>query len=126
MPHLIVPEIQEAINNSKAKKMYISNMITQPGETDDYKVSDHIKVLEKYLGTNSIDVVIANNGKLPQSATILAKSEGKDPVTIDEEELQKLGVSVIADDICVVEDGYIRHNALKTAYLIFSFLMEGE
>lgn len=126
MPHLIVPEIQDAINNSKAKKMYISNMITQPGETDNYKVSDHIKVLERYLGSNSIDVVIANNSKLPQSATILAKSEGKDPVLIDTEELQRLGVSVIADDICVVEDGYIRHNALKTGYLIFSYLMDGE
>ena len=126
MPHLIVPEIVEAINNSKAKTMYISNMITQPGETDNFKVSDHIKVLEKYLGPNSIDVVIANDGELTQSATVFAKSEGKDPVVIDYDELKKLGITVIADDISKVEDGYIRHNALKTAYLIFSYLMEGE
>ena len=126
MPHLIVPEICEAIRNSNAKTMYISNMITQPGETDNFKVSDHIKVLEKYLGPNTIDVVIANSGTLTLSASILAKSEGKDPVEIDEEELQKLGVELIADNICKVEEGYIRHDALKTAYLIFSYLMEGE
>ncbi len=126
MPNIIVPEIQEAIRNSKAKKMYISNMITQPGETDGFKVSDHIKVLEKYLGENTIDVVIANNAEIPNDMTLLAKSEGKDPVAIDYEELQKKNIEVIAEKIFKVEDGYIRHNSLKTAYLIFSFLMEGE
>lgn len=126
MPHIIVPEIQEAIKNSKAKKMYISNMITQPGETDGFKVSDHIKVLEKYLGENTIDVVIANNAEIPNNMALLAKSEGKDPVLIDQEVLDKMNIEVLAEKLFKVEDGYIRHNSLKTAYLIFSYLMEGE
>lgn len=126
MPHIIVPEIQEAIRNSKAKKMYISNMITQPGETDGFKVSDHINVLEKYLGKNMIDVVIANNAEIPNDMALLAKSEGKDPVPIDEDVLKEVGIEIIAEKLFKVEDGYIRHNSLKTAYLIFSFLMEGE
>lgn len=126
MPHIIVPEIQDAINKSKAKKMYICNMITQPGETDNFKVSDHIDVLEKYLGQKTINVVIANNAKLPKNMSLLAKSEGKDPVTIDEKKLEKMGVNLISEKLFKVEDGYIRHDSLKTAYLIFSYLMDGE
>lgn len=126
MPHIIVPEIQAAINESKAKTMYICNMLTQPGETDNFKVSDHIKVLERYLGKKSIDVVIANNSSIPKNMSLLAKSEGKDPVEIDKEKLEKMGVQVIAEKLFKVEEGYVRHNSLKTAYLIFSYLMEGE
>ena len=87
MPHIIVPEIQEAIKTSKAKKMYICNMITQPGETDNFSVSDHIKAIQKYI--DKIDIVIANNSKLPKNMELLAKSEGKDQVIIDEEKLNR-------------------------------------
>jgi uncharacterized cofD-like protein len=126
MPHIIVPEIQETIKNSKAKKMYICNMITQPGETDKFKVSDHIKVLESYLGKNTIDVVIANNSKLPRNMSLFAKSEGKDPVEIDAKKIEKMGVQLIEEKLFKVEEGYIRHDSLKTAFLMFSYLMENE
>ena len=126
MPNIIVPEIQEAIRNSKAKKMYICNMLTQPGETDNFQVSDHIKVLEKYLGTGVIDAVIANESKIPQNMQLLAKSEGKDAVTIDADNISKMGVQLISEKLFKVEEGYVRHDALKTAFLIFSYLMEGE
>lgn len=123
MPHIIVPEIQNTINKSKAKCVYICNMITQPGETDNFKVSDHIKVIEKYLGNNTVDVVIANTAPITHDMKILAKSEGKEAVSIDEKELKKMNVQLIADDLFKVEDGYIRHDSLKVAYLLFSYLM---
>ena len=126
MPNIIVPEIQEAIRKSKAKKMYICNMLTQPGETDNFKVSDHIKVLEKYLGKGVINAVIANESKIPQNMKLLAKSEGKDAVRIDEGKIEKMGVQLISEKLFKVEEGYVRHDALKTAFLIFSYLMEGE
>ena len=75
LPNLIVPEIVEAIENSKAKTMYICNMLTQPGETDNFKVSDHIKVLQKHLGSRKVDVVIANTAKIPRNMSLLVKSE---------------------------------------------------
>ena len=56
----------EGINKSDAIKIYISNVMTQPGETDDFSVSDHIKTLMKYSGKNSILYVIANNGIIPK------------------------------------------------------------
>jgi uncharacterized cofD-like protein len=123
LPNLIVPEIVEAIENSKAKTMYICNMLTQPGETDNFKVSDHIKVLQKHLGNRKIDVVIANTAKIPRNMSLLVKSEGKDTVDIDDKNLEKMGVKVIEEKLFKVEDGYVRHNSLKTAYLIFSYLM---
>ena len=126
MPNLIVPEIQEHIKKSKAKKMYICNMLTQPGETDGFKVSDHINVLEKHLGKGMIDVVIANTGKITNNMKVLAKSEGKEAVKIDDNKLDKMGVHVIAENLFKIEEGYVRHDALKTAFLIFSYLMEGE
>ena len=126
MPHIIVPEIQEAIKNSKAKKMYICNMITQPGETDNFKVSDHLKVLEQYLGKDVINVVVANNAKLPKNMSLFAKSEGKEPVDIDEKKIEKMGIHLIEEKLFTVEEGYIRHDSLKTAFLMFAYLMENE
>jgi len=61
MPHLICEDIQKELRSSSAKKMYICNAMTQPGETDEFGVSDHIKVLEQYIGKNSLDVVVASN-----------------------------------------------------------------
>ena len=126
LPSIIVPEMIDAINNAKAKKMYICNMLTQPGETDNYKVSDHLKVIEKHLGKGSIDVVIANSEKMPQKAELLAKSQGKDAVPIDEKEIKNMGIKLISEKLFKIDEGFVRHNALKTAYLIFSYLIEGE
>ncbi len=127
LPHLIVDDIKEAIDASSAPIMYVANLVTQPGETDKYSVSDHLKTLNSYLLKRKIDVVIANNKEIDKE--IVEKYsllENKDLVPLDEEEIKKLGTRIIADKICAVDNGMIRHNAMKTAYLIFSYLMEGE
>ena len=67
LPHLIVPEVSKAIAKSKAKRMYICNVMTQPGETDNFGVSDHINTLEKYIGKDSINAVIVSNNLLPSN-----------------------------------------------------------
>jgi len=126
MPNIIVPEIQEAIQKSKAKKLYICNMLTQPGETDNFKVSDHVKFIEKYIGDGEINAVIANSSEINATMKVLAKSEGKDAVGIDVSKLHNMGVTLLADNLFKVEDGYVRHDALKTSYLIFSYIMEEE
>ncbi len=125
MPHLVLEEIQEAINASHAKTLYVCNLVTQPGETDNYKVSDHIKVFQKYLGEKGLDAVIANNSKM--SAYLVKKyasEEQKDPVVLDKKEVLKMNVKLIEDKIYKIEDNVLRHDALKTAYLIFSYLMD--
>lgn len=127
LPHLIVPGIKKAIKNSDAPIMYISNLVTQPGETDGYTVSDHIEKLNEHLEDRKVDIVIANNAEIDKEIVQkYASLEKKDLVTLDSKKIDSLGVRLISDKIFSVEKGMIRHNAMKTAYLIFSYLMEGE
>lgn len=126
-PNLLVDGVIEAINNSKARKMYVCNLVTQPGETDGFKVSDHIKYLESYLGNGSIDAVIANDKKISSYYVKKYSSlEQKDPVILDEQNIKRLNVEVIKDKLWVVEDSLLRHDSLKLAYLIFSYMMQNE
>ena len=126
LPHLLAKEVVDALNASKAPLMYISNLVTQPGETDDYNVGDHINVLNHYLNGRKIDIVIANNGEVDNKVKKkYLDTEGKTIVQI--EGVNDKETTVIADNIFSIEDGRIRHNALKTAYLVFSYMMdEGE
>ncbi len=127
IPNIIIKEVVKAIQNSKVPKLYICNLVTQPGETDNYKVSDHVKILNEYLGPNGINTVLANNVDIPEEiVSKYATEEQKDPVLLDEKNLKKMKVRIIKDKIYTVEDGYLRHDTLKTAYLIFSVLMEKE
>ena len=125
MPHIICKDVVEAIRNAKAKVMYICNAMTQPGETDGFGVSDHINVLEKYLGKDEIDVVIASNTEI--SKEMLKKyetEEQKDPVPIDYENIKKAKYELIEDDLLTTSDGTIKHNSLKLSSVIFSYLMK--
>lgn len=125
-PHLIDKSLVNIINDAKADKMYICNLFTQPGETDDFTVKNHIDFLEKYLGKGSIDVVVANNSIMSSKlASKYANEEQKDPVLLNLDELSDSNIYVIADKLYTIENGYYRHDSLKTGYLIFSYLMDG-
>lgn len=124
LPHIICKDVIKAINNSKAKVMYLCNAMTQPGETDGFGVSDHIKLLNKYLGRNRIDVVVASNTKIDEKiAQKYETEEQKDPVFIDKEKIEKLNVELIEEDLLTVTDGTLRHNSLKLSSVIFTYLM---
>lgn len=124
MPHLICPDVVDAINKSKAKVMYICNAMTQPGETDNFTVNDHVNMLKHYLGSNSIDVVIATNTIV--DVKLLNKyltEEQKDPVRIDYENIVKENYELIEGDLLTTADGTIKHDSLKLSSIIFSYLM---
>lgn len=126
VPHLIDKKLVEVINNANAEKMYICNLFTQPGETDGFTVKDHLNYLENYLGKNSIDVIIANNTIMSNRLLLkYADKEQKDPVLLDMNELNDSNIYVIQDQLFTIENGVYRHDALKTGYLIFSYLMDG-
>ena len=128
LPHLIAPEILETLKESSTPIMYISNLVTQPGETDGYSVSDHLRVLNQYLQDRRIDVVISNDGAIDERIQDrYLTSENKNIVELDREAVEAMGARIISGDIFSIdEEEKIRHNALKTAYLVFSYLMEGE
>ena len=125
IPNLICDEIIEEIDKSKADITYVCNLMTQPGETDDYTVSDHINLLNSYLGKRKINKVIVNNEKLKEEIVKKYETlEQKDQVIFDKVKLEKMGVKIIEDDLVLYEDEIIRHNTLKLAFYIFSELLE--
>ena len=124
LPHLICKDIVKAINQTSAKVMYICNAMTQPGETDGFGVSDHVTTLEKYIGKDTIDVVVASNTVIEEE--MLRKyetEEQKDQVRIDRENMTDKKYEVIEDDLLTTEEGKITHNSLKLSSVIFSYLM---
>ena len=124
IPNLICDDIIKALDESDAKIMYACNMMTQPGETDNFTVSDHVKLLNEYLGKHKVDVVIANSGEIEEE---LAKKyetlEQKDPVIFDKEELDKLNCDIINDNFFTVTNNLIRHDVIKLSLRIFSYLL---
>ncbi len=128
LPHLITEEIVEAIRRARAKIMYVSNLVTQPGETDGYSVGDHIDVINRHLRDRKVDVVVANSARIDEK--ILSRyleRENKTLVGLDRERIEAQGARIIADDIFSIDaGGRIRHDALKTAFLVFSYLMREE
>ena len=125
IPNLICEEIVEAIDNSKGKIMYACNMVTQPGETEDFKVSDHVRLLNQYLGKRKINVVVANNGKIDEDMAKRYESlEQKDPVELDRKETRAMVEKIIADDYVIIKNNLLRHNVLKLGLHIFGYLLE--
>lgn len=125
IPNLICDEILQAIDCSKGKIMYVCNMVTQPGETDKFKVSDHVYLLNLYLGKRKIDVVVANDGKIDEEMARRYESlEQKDPVELNRKETKKLVKKIISGDYVTVKNNLLRHNVLKLSMHIFGYLLE--
>ena len=123
LPNIICKQLKEAINDSKAPLMYLCNAVTQPGETDNFTVSDHVKMLNSYLDRD-IDVVIASNTKISKEmAKKYETEEQKEPVEIDYENIEKVGVELIEGDLLTIDDNTLKHDSLKLSSLIFSYLM---
>ena len=120
IPNLLVPEIRNAIANARVPRIYVCNIMTQPGETDDYTVSDHLKAIERVCGQSLFDLVIVNQQPLSPQALAKYAIEGSYPVTIDRAELDSLGCQVIFADILDEDSNThcIRHNSWKIAKII--------
>ena len=125
LPNIICKEVKEVLSKTKAPIMYLSNIVTQPGETDGFKVSDHIKLFNRYLENKKVDIVIASNTLISEKmAKKYESEEQKDPVLIDYEELERMGVELIEDDLVIIDkDNTLKHNSLKLSSIIFSYLM---
>lgn len=121
IPTLLSKDIINAIDNSKAKVVYSCNLFTQPGETDNYTVSDHINTLNEYLGSKKVECVIANSEEISGDlANKYATLEQKDPVILDRENIKNVCKEALIDDLVIIENNLFRHDYFKLGYLIFS------
>lgn len=121
IPNLCVPEIVEAVCQSKAKKIYICNVMTQPGETDGYSVADHINAINRQIGKQVIDFVLANKGEI--SAAMLDKYArvGSMPVTINKKDISQTGAILISADLVDQKTG-VTHDTMKLADVLFDLI----
>ena len=126
IPNLICNEIKDAIDKSNAEVMYVCNIVTQPGETDNFKVSDHVNALNEYLGDKKVSVVVANSGAISKKmAEKYSNTEQKDPVIFDKKALKNMGLKIISDDFVTITDDTLRHDVIKLGLQIFTYLLEG-
>ena len=120
IPNLLIKEIAHEISKSKARKIYVSNIMTQHGETDGYSVSDHVKALIQHANSsNIIDAVLVNNC-IPENLSGKYKEAGSYPVKVDRESLKKMGISICSKKLIEDnKDGLIRHSSHRVARAIY-------
>lgn len=123
VPHFLIKEMRLAIVESKAVKVYICNVMTQPGETDGFTASDHIQTVLGYLGEDRLDACLINVKK--PSPEILAYYEQHDQhfVEADRENIEKLPVYPIYSDF-IDQTNLVRHDPEKTLAKLFEVLVQ--
>jgi uncharacterized cofD-like protein len=117
IPNLLIPEIARAIVHSKAPRIYIANLMTQPGETTDYALSDHLRAIQQHVRGRIIDAVVANRKSVSPEVARRYRAEGAAPVLIDRDKVLKMKVCLTPDDL-LEEHGVLRHNSTRLARLL--------
>ena len=125
IPNLVISKVSEKIRESNAKKIYVCNVMTQHGETDNYSVSDHIVAINKHVEENIFDLVIANSREFDDSILSKYHKEKQEPVKIDQDKIEELGIKLIKNhDVGIVDNNTIRHNADKVSELIYDYIID--
>ncbi|NBI08186.1 gluconeogenesis factor YvcK family protein [Senegalia massiliensis] len=121
IPNLMIKGIVEELEKSSADKVYIANVMTQPGETDNYSVKDHISAILKHSSEDIIDHVIVNNEKLPLEIFEKYSFDGSEPVLLtkeDEKFLKANNINIIEDNLIDIKNEYIRHDTVELSRII--------
>jgi len=120
IPNLLVAGIVDAIEQSSAKKIYVCNIMTQPGETDNYSVASHLNALIAHSnGKKIVDAVLVNNA-LPDNISDNYAKMGSIPVRLDMENVVPTGVQVVAQKLITEnKDGLVRHSSNRVARAVY-------
>lgn len=127
LPNILVKGIADKIVSSKATVFYVCNIMTQPGETDNYNVLDHVNAIIKHSNRNLIDYVIANDEIIPNESIENYKFKGSQQVFIDNEQIKKLediNIKVISSNFIDIKKNYVRHNSDKIGKILFNYVNE--
>jgi uncharacterized cofD-like protein len=118
LPNLLVRDIAQAVRESDAEKVYICNLMTKHGETDGYRASDFVNVINHYLGTR-VDRVILNDRPFPADVLKMYREEGSEPVVIDSERLARLVPHIVVEHLNLEDDTLARHDPERLVRAIF-------
>jgi uncharacterized cofD-like protein len=117
IPNLLVSGISEALEKSTATRIYVANLMTQPGETLGYTLVDHVRAIHQHTGRPIIDWVVINNQPLAPDVLRRYKSQDAEPVVVDQAELLRMGMRCLFDNLLEVH-GVVRHNSNRLAALL--------
>lgn len=118
LPNLLVHDIARAVRESEAEKVYVCNLMTKHGETDNYKASDFVETIHHYLG-GRIDRVIVNNGPFASEILEMYAQENRAPVEADYERLLQMVPNVVIDRLNLENDSLARHDPERLVKAIF-------
>ena len=126
IPNLLPKGISEAIAASNGIKVYVSNLLEQPGETMGMTAYDHLHAIEKHLKSQVIDYVILNERDVYAQMADTYKKRGVHIIKSDREKLEARGVKVITHDklIIVDDEGVVRHNNEQLAEIIYDIVID--
>ncbi len=122
LPNLVIPEVAENLALSRAVKIYVCNVMTQPGETDHYTVSDHVRALFQHTAPNFVHYVVANKEPVPHKLLHKYELSGQVPVTVDDKEVAALGVRLVKANLLHRED-FVRHEPDKLGKTLMKLLV---
>jgi uncharacterized cofD-like protein len=124
LPNLLVSGVAEAIEASSATRVYISNLMTQPGETDRFSLSDHLRVINKHTRRKLFDWVVASNEPVSLAVARRYRAQGAEPVSIDLPKLQRMDVRCLVDNL-IEERGVVRHDSSRLSQLLIEKFASG-
>jgi uncharacterized cofD-like protein len=123
LPNLLVSGVAEAIEKSSATRVLIANLMTQPGETENYSLADHVRVIYAHTRRKLIDWVVASNQRISPEVERRYRQRRAEPVRVDIADLQRIGVRCLLDNL-LEEHGVVRHNATRLSQLLFEEFVE--
>lgn len=120
----MIKGISKAINDSKAIKIYIANIMTKPGETDDFALSDHVKAIIEHANNKVIDYVVYDIGDIVPEFVRIYNKDGAFPVEQDVDKCKELGVKPIPKEFAYIESNMIRHEPVAVADSVIEIICE--
>lgn len=121
IPNLLVNGVAQAIANSSASTFYVSNIMTEKGETDGFTVFDHLDVINSHIGENIVDYAVVNSGIIDKLRLERYEAEKAVPVKVDTDNIAKMGIEVIRGNL-IPEGNLAWHDSDKLAKVILDTL----
>lgn len=118
LPNLIIDGVIQALIQTAAQVVYVCNMMTQYGETEEYTTKDHVDAIYRHIGKGSIDTVVVHNRQIDHAVLAKYERELAKPVTYDREALLAAGLIVLEEDIIDESGDMVRHDTYKLAKLL--------
>lgn len=125
LPNLLVPGMADALRSSRALKVYACNIMTEPGETDGFGASHHLKALFEHAGPGVVQYCLANSAPVPRHLLERYRTQGQKPVQVDAAEVERLGVRLVQADLLDGGD-YVRHSPEKLAGAIGRLILRNQ